>query len=420
MLIVLNKLLWGILSIILISMGLKYTFKFRFLQFNLKKIVKSIYTDTSVLKPLCLSLSGKIGVGSISGVALAIYLGGPGTIFWLWISSFIVAPLSFIEAYLAIKYKEKQNEEFIGGPYSYINKGLNRKKLATTYALLIILAYIIGFLTIQSNTISKLISSVVQINPLVIGIIIAVLTFLIIIKGIKEISLITLFLTPLMTISYIILGLTVVINNIEIIPNIILNIIKEGLNLNCFFNSFIPILIIGIERGIFSNEAGIGAAAIAVASSKSNNAKQQGYGQIFGTYFISLIICTITAIIILTTNYGNLIINNINGIEIANYAFNYHFGQYGEYILILITLVFSFSTIIACYYYGESSLKYICWNISTWWIILLKIITIMLVIYGAIANSLFLWNIVDIFVGLLGLINIYAINKLNHKIKKDY
>ncbi|NLA34011.1 MAG: sodium:alanine symporter family protein, partial [Tenericutes bacterium] len=207
MLIVLNKLLWGILSIILISMGLKYTFKFRFLQFNLKKIVKSIYTDTSVLKPLCLSLSGKIGVGSISGVALAIYLGGPGTIFWLWISSFIVAPLSFIEAYLAIKYKEKQNEEFIGGPYSYINKGLNRKKLATTYALLIILAYIIGFLTIQSNTISKLISSVVQVNPLVIGIIIAVLTFLIIIKGIKEISLITLFLTPLMTISYIILGL---------------------------------------------------------------------------------------------------------------------------------------------------------------------------------------------------------------------
>lgn len=417
MLACLNKLLWGILTIFLIYMGVKYTFKFKFIQFKFKKIVKSLINDKSTFKTLCLSLAGKIGVGSVAGVALAIYIGGPGTIFWIWISTFIVAPFSFLESYLALKYKIRKKDEFIGGPSLYIDKGLNKKKLSIIYALLIIFVYIGGFLTIQSNSISKLLSSLMNINPFIVGVLLAISTFIIIIKGIKEISLITLFLTPLMTISYILLGLIVIFNNYEMIPKIIMHIIAEGLNFNSFFSSFIPVVIIGIERGIFSSEAGIGAAAIAVGSSDSNDLHKQGYSQVFGTYFISLLICTITAIIILTTNYQILTIKNVNGIEIAQYAFNYHFGKFGEHLLFLITFSFCFSTIIAGYYFGESSLKYIYKNLSPKSIFLLKIITIFLLIYGSLANSLFLWNVVDILIALLGLINIYAINGLSHEIK---
>ncbi len=413
----LNKLLWGILSIFLVFMGLKYTFRYNFLQFRVKQIIRSLSKDKNTLKTLCLSLAGRIGVGSIAGVALAIYIGGPGTILWLWISAFIVAPLSFLEAYLAVKYKAKKDQEFLGGPSLYISQGLNKKKLSLIYSFLILLTYIGGFLTIQSNSISRLLSSLIHVNPLTIGVFLALITFIIILKGIKEISIITLFLMPIMTFSYVLLGIIVIIHNYEIIPQIIFNIVTEGLNFQSFFASLIPTIIIGIERGIFSSEAGMGVAAIAVGSSDSDDAFKQGYLQILGTYFISLLICTITAVIILTSNYQALKLENLNGIELAQFAFNYHFGNIGEHLLFLITASFCFSTIIAGYYFGESSLKYIYNYLSSRSIFLLKIITILLLIYGSFANSLFLWNIVDILVALLGLINIYALSKLSNKVK---
>jgi alanine or glycine:cation symporter, AGCS family len=286
----LNKLLWGILSIFLVFMGLKYTFRYNFLQFRVKQIIRSLSKDKNTLKTLCLSLAGRIGVGSIAGVALAIYIGGPGTILWLWISAFIVAPLSFLEAYLAVKYKAKKDQEFLGGPSLYISQGLNKKKLSLIYSFLILLTYIGGFLTIQSNSISRLLSSLIHVNPLTIGVFLALITFIIILKGIKEISIITLFLMPIMTFSYVLLGIIVIIHNYEIIPQIIFNIVTEGLNFQSFFASLIPTIIIGIERGIFSSEAGMGVAAIAVGSSDSDDAFKQGYLQILGTYFISLLI----------------------------------------------------------------------------------------------------------------------------------
>lgn len=423
---IINNKLWILTSMLMIYMGIYFTIKLKGIQFNIIKMIKELFkkenttTGLNSFKTLMLTLAGRIGVGSISGIALAIYLNGPGTIFWIWFISLLSAPLSYCETYLGIKYKEKDNNNnYIGGPSYYIKKGLNKKYLGSVYSTIIIICYIIGFISIQSNTITKGITSISNINPIIIGIIASIITFITIFGGIKEISTATSKIVPIMSLIYLSLAVYIIITNISIIPIIIRTILDNAFNIKSFTGSFLPIMLMGVQRGIFSNEAGIGTGSIAACSGETNNPTSAGYIQMLGIYITSFLICTSTSIIVLTSNYMILDISDPNGIEIATEAFKYHLGNGGNILLIILTLLFAFSTILSGYYYGESSLKYFSKKGNKIFVTLLKIFTCLIILIGSIFSSTIMWKFTDIFISILALINIYAIIKLRRKIKKE-
>lgn len=425
MLNLINKVCWAIATVFLVFSGLYFTFKLKGVQFKFKKMLKSLFEkqEKSEIKPyqtLMMVLAGRIGVGSIAGVALAIYLGGIGSIFWMWMIAFIGASNCFAETVLGILYKEKDEKNiYKGGPSYYIKNGLNNKKLGAAYAFLVIFSYVGGFLSIQSNTITKSINQIVNISPIMVGIIIGIFTSLIIFGGIKRIASTASKIVPFMTIGYIIIAIYICIVNIDVIPKIFFNIIKGAFNLKPFISGFLGTMVIGIQRGIFSNEAGLGTGAIASSTVTTNNASTQGYLQMIGVYITTMLICTSTAVIILTSPYQSLVLSDVNGIEITQAAFTYHLGNVGNYLIFISIILFSFTTILTGYYDGEASLKYFFKEIKKRYLLYLKLATIIILFLGCMISSTTLWTFVDILVALEAIINIYALIMLRKDIIEE-
>lgn len=415
-----NKLLWGLTTIFLILSGIYFSNKLKFLQFNIKRMLKGFKSDenesVSPFKTLMLTLAARIGVGSLAGIALAIYIGGPGTIFWLWISTIIVVPNAYVESFLAVMFHEKRCNKNVGGPSYYIDKGLKNQKLSKLYAILVFVTYIFGFLTIQSNTIAKSFQNFNNSNPLVIGLIVAFIAGATIFKGAKSIINMSSKIMPFIGVFFVVVSGYILITNIEQLPQVIYLIISEAFNIKSLGIGIITPFIIGFQRGIFSNEAGVGSGAIAAATVDNNDARGQGMIQILGIYFTSLILCTLTAFIILLSDYNINVFQNINGIELTQYALRYHLGSFGDIILLITIFVFAFSTIISGYYYGENSIDYLIHNYNSKHYTL-KILTILLLIAGSVIKPKVLWNFVDIGIAIMALINIYAILKLRDKVK---
>lgn len=352
-------------------------------------------------------------MGSISGIALSIVVGGVGSIFWIWVSSFILSIYTYIETKVGIKYREKRNDNNIGGAQIYVEKELKKKRLAKIYSLLIIFTYLIAFIMIQSNTIIISLNNNFKINKILIMFILILLVIICTKKGIQSISKTVSVLVPIMGILYIALGLFITIKYLNTIPNILNNILLESLKMKSIFS--IP-LIVGFQRSIFSNEIGMGATSMVVALSESSDYKSEAKLQLISTYFISLIICTISALIILTTNASIFNSQNINGIEIINYAFVFHFGVIGSYLSSIIILLFAFSTIMTSFYYGETTINYIFNNKKN---TISLIIVIIVIVFSTFSTTENIWSLVDISTALMTLINIYALIKIRKKIKED-
>lgn len=421
---VITSILLSIAVILLLGGGIYFSIKLNFPQLKVLKLFKGFKkdnkTEVSPFRSLMVSLAARVGVGSLAGIALAIYIGGPGTIFWIWIVGIITSINTYCESYLGAKFQERDKEGYKGGPSYYIEKGLNNKKLAVAYAILIIVSYIIGFITIQGNTITTSIHNYYKINPVIIALILTIITAYSIIKGLNRIVNITSKLVPIMGGCYIFLSLIVLILNIEKIPIIIIKIIKDAWNIKKASLGFISTFLIGTQRGVFSTEAGLGTGSIASSCTYSKDKISLGLIQILGIYFTVFIVCTATALIILTSNYDTLIINNINGIELTQYALNFHLGKIGSIVLLLAIILLAYSTIIAGYFYGESSLKYLLKKEKKSLVFLLRIITIILLFIGSLVKATILWNIVDILVEILAIINMYAIIKLRKEIVNDF
>ena len=421
-----NNILWSVATVVLILSGLYFSFKLDFLHLNFKRIFQVIKKDTSnkegisPFSSLMVGLGACIGVGSLAGIALSIYKGGIGTIFWIWISCLLVVPNSLVENTLAVVFHKKCGKNFLGGPSYYIKNGLGRNKLASVYAFLVIVAYIFGFLTIQANTITKSFTNFFNVSELIIGIIIAIISFLIIYKGINRIAKFSSFLIPVMGVVYLIISLYIVIKNINLLPNLLISICQEAFNFKALGWGIFSVILIGIQRGIFSSEAGLGTAAIASGTSNTNLAIKQGIISTIGVYFITFIICTATAFIIITSDYNPSQYIDVNGIEITQNSLNYHLGSFGTLILYFCLITFSFSTIISGYYYGESNLRFLWKNVSQKVLMFLKIFTCILLIIGSCLSSTWLWNFVDILIALLAIINIYAIFSLRFVMIEEY
>lgn len=424
MLKIITDILWSTAIVLLLGGGIYFTIKLGFPQFKLKKMVAGLKNDheqeVSPFKSLTMSLAARIGVGSLAGIALAIYIGGPGTIFWIWITSIFTSVNSFCESYLGAKYQEKDGNAYKGGPAFYIDKGLKNKKLARTYALLIIVSYVVGFLTIQANTITKSMQEYTSLPPILIGIILACISGYIIWKGLDEIVNTTSKMVPVMGGAYLIISLVIIFLNLELLPGMIELIISSAFNIKSATSGILSTFIIGIQRGIFSTEAGLGSGSIASSTSNVKNKIGLGLVQILGIYFTSFIICTSTAFIILMSDYTTINFQDINGIELTQYALNYHLGKFGIIFLIFSIISFAFSTIIAGYYYGESNLKYLVKNLSNKKLNLFKCITVILLIFGSITSPTLLWSIIDILVACLAIINMYSLIKLRKEIIFDY
>ena len=417
----LKNIIWALSSVMIIASGLFFSFKTKFKQLHFKKMFSCFKNQNdkngiNTISSLTMSLAGRIGVGSLAGVALAIYLGGVGSIFWMWVVSLIASANTYVEGVLGVIYKttNKQNINS-GGPFNYIKIGLNYPLLASLYAIILIISYIGGFLTIQTNTIVKVTSTISFLNPFITISIIGIVMGIVIFGGVKKIAKFNLRIVSLMGSLFLSLGLFIIIKNISLIPNIFISIIKGAFNFKSLSGGFLYTLVIGFQRGIFASEAGLGTSSISSAMTNDSEEKQ-GLTQALGIHITTLLVCTITAIIIILTDYNNLIIKDINGIEITQYAFNYHLGSIGNYLLIILAILFSYSTIISGYYYGESGLKFLFPKLKNKHLNIFKILCIIITMLGGIVSPTSLWLFTDISVAILIIINIYASIKLNREI----
>lgn len=416
--------LWSIAIVFLIGGSIYFTWSLSGVQFHFKKMILSLKKTKNVevtpFESLTMALAARVGVGSLAGIALAIHLGGPGSIFWIWITGILTAANTFVESTLSAKYQEKDDQAYKGGPSYYMDKGLNKKNLAKLYAFVLIIAYIFGFITIQSNTIVKSIEEYIHFPSIFIGIFLSLLTGYIIIKGVTRIAHITGKLVPIMGIGYFLLCMIIIIKNMNQIPSIIVKIITSAFDIKSFGIGVLSTFIIGIQRGVFSTEAGLGSGAIASSTTKTEEASTSGLIQVLGIYLTVFVICTLTAFVILTSNYELYPWTNMNGIELTKHALTYHLGSLGNIVLLFSILTFAYSTIISGYYYGESSLKYLLKNPSNNAIWLLKGLTLLLIIFGSFASPTFLWDSVDMFVAILAILNMYSLFSLRKIIKKEW
>lgn len=405
---VLLSIVWYIASVIIMYSSAKFSFKYRFKQIRIREFIRAIKSKSknkiSPLSSLSISLAAKIGVGSLSGVALAIYYGGLGSIFWLIVISLIVSINTYVECILGIKYRDKVNGKYVGGPSYYIRKCLGNKKLSIIYSILVIIAYSGLFLSVQSNTIVASLSYF-NIKSIYVMVFLFISTLIVILKGELGVARVNSKLVPGMIVAYALMGGYIVVIKHDMIFSLILQVIKEAFNIR----SIIPVFLIGMQRAIFITESSLGTSAIS-ASLCDNEGNNQAMLEVLGIHITTFIVALTTFLIIATSNYSALNLENINGIELVIMAFNYHFGAIGSLNLSLITVLFAFSTIISSYYFGESNLENITSNKKVK--IIFKVVFMIVLVVSCYIRAEILWNLTDYLIAILVIINVVSILKI--------
>ena len=418
----LEHIIWSYLAIpILLFVSLIFTFYFQGVQFRFKKMIqcltkKSSNSSVSSFQSFTMALAARVGVGSLAGVALGIYIGGPGSVFWMWISALITAAASFVESTLAQLYKKRDGDIYIGGPAYYIEYGMHQKGFAVIYAFIIVLTYTFGFSAIQANTIATSFRDVLSIPPLLTGVGLALITSMIIFGGASTIAKMTSKIVPIMALFYIGIGLFVMITHFDYIPTFFMTIFQDAFQPSPLIGGTVMYtIIIGIKRGVFSNEAGMGSGAHAAAVTNSDNPTDQGYIQSFGVYVTTLFICTITAFLIMVTDAVEVGTTHSNGIELTQYALTELFGPIGGIILAISIFFFAFSTILTGYFYGECNVKYLCKNEKILYPV--RMIVLIVILISSIGSASLIWSLVDLGVALTATINVMALCYLAKEVK---
>jgi len=377
--------------------------------------------DISSFESLMTALSATVGTGNIAGVATAIFLGGPGAIFWMWITAIFGMATKYAEAFLAIKYREKNlNGEYVGGPMYYIKNGLSQKfsYLAYFFALFgMIAAFGIGN-GVQSNSVAQVVTNEFEIDKLTVGIVIAFLVTLVILGGIKSIGKTASKLVPIMSLIYIIGGLYIIVINYNQIPTIFFMIIESAFTGTAASGGFAGATIwmairFGVSRGVFSNEAGLGSSPIAHAAARTNSPIKQGSVSMLEPLIDTIIVCTITAFVILLSQSW---LSGVNGAALTSNAYEQGLPSFGKYIVIFGLVLFAFSTIIGWSYYGEKCAEFIFGNriimpYRIFWIIIIPV--------GAVIELNLVWLIADIMNALMALPNLIALVLLSPIVFKE-
>lgn len=428
-----NNLYAYILIPLLVFAGLYFTIKTRFVQFRLLKDACQSLTEkaekgkVSSFKSLMISTASKIGVGHIAGISSAIMIGGPGSVFWMWIMAILGSASAFIESTLAQVYKVKdKNGGFRGGPAYYMQKTLNKKWLGILFSCLLIAGYAYGFNALQSFQLSSALTPYIEnyknsVYPAIVGLILVVFTALVIWGGTYRIGFISVYIVPVMSIIYISLSLYISIKNFEKFPQIISLIFKEAFDFKAMLGAFFykSALMMGTKRGLFSNEAGMGSAPNAAATADVLHPVNQGLAQILSVFIDTLLICTATANIVLFS--GADLNSGLDDIPFVQEAVKCQVGPVGVHLIAFSIFAFAFTSIIGNYCYAETNVIFI--KNSKILLSIFRITCLITVFLGANADARTVWNIADFLMGLMAVVNIVVILKIGNiaiKALKDY
>ncbi|GAB2913829.1 alanine/glycine:cation symporter family protein [Rheinheimera gaetbuli] len=439
----LNGIIWSPALIYLcLGAGLFYSILTRFAQVrHFKEMCKLLLNNTesdkgiSSFQALAVSLSGRVGVGNIAGVAAAIGFGGPGAIFWMWVVAFLGASTAYVESTLGQLYKVEENGQYRGGPAYYFERCLGWKWLGILFAISAIIGCGIFLPGVQANAVGNAVTQVFGDGNMVVtsfgevgthklialAVILIVLAF-IIFGGIKRIAHFTQIVVPFMALGYIVLALIVVFLNLDKVPGVFSLILSDAFTAQAGFGAAIGW---GVKRGIYSNEAGQGTGPHAAAAAEVDHPAQQGLVQAFSVYVDTLFVCTATALMILITQQynvvgelpaGQFIVQNVDAAtEIGSAAFTQMalfsvFGNFGQLFVGLALFFFAFTTILAYYYITETNVAYLnrIFN-NKLPSLVFKILLMFMVAYGTVNNAGYIWNIGDIGVGLMAWVNVLGI-----------
>ncbi|WP_096185953.1 alanine/glycine:cation symporter family protein [Evansella halocellulosilytica] len=413
-----NDVVWGVPMLILImGTGIYLTFRLAFLQFRtLPYALKLAFSprsqdkkskgDITHFQALTTALAATIGTGNIAGVATAVVLGGPGAVFWMWISALFGMATKYAEAVLAVKYRvQNKNGEFSGGPMYYIEKGLKLKWLAVLFAIFgALAAFGIGNV-VQSNSVSDALSASFNVPSWVTGLVLMVLAGLVILGGIKAIGRVTAYFVPVMALFYIIAGLVIIVTNWELVPAAVSLIFTDAFTGQAAAGGAIGAVIRwGVARGVFSNEAGLGSAPIAAAAAKTDYPGRQALVSMTQVFIDTIVVCSITGIAIVM---GDLYTGGaLRGADLTSSTFEFFLGGTGATIVAVGLTFFAFSTILGWSYYGEKCFGYL---FKEEYVKYYRFLFVILIFAGAIGKIDVVWGFADIMNGLMAVPNLIGL-----------
>lgn len=422
-----NDIVWNPgLVVLLLLAGLYFSVRTRMVQVRrFWLMLKSLFgkkrgsEGISSFEAFCIALSGRVGTGNIVGVATAIAYGGPGAVFWMWVVAFFGASTAFVESTLAQMYKFRHSSGFRGGPFSFIEEGLGLRWLGVVFAVITIVSCGFCLTMVQSNGVSMTMQNAFPVSPLVSGIVLAVLLGIVIMGGVKRIARVASIVTPFMALGYIIMALVVVGFHISEVPAVLGSIAKGAFGADPICGGIIGSTIaMGVKRGIFSNEAGQGTGAIVSGAADVEYPAQQGLAQSFSVYVDTLFVCTATALMILTSGTYNIIDSSTGNMLLANapeLGSNYAgftqsavdtvFAGFGSKFVSVAMVFFVYSTVMAYYFYSESSIIYLFRGKNQrrekLVIRIFQILMLVFVVIGAMREADVAWQFGDIGVGLM-------------------
>lgn len=422
-----GSIVWGPpMLVLLVGTGLFLTFRLGFYSFKALPYALSLafsknqdqksQGDVSHFQALMTALAATIGTGNIAGVATAVALGGPGAVFWMWITALVGLATKYSEAILAVKYRIVDDRgEMAGGPMYFLERGLGMKWLGVLFAIFGALAgFGIGNM-VQSNSVADAIKNTFGVPTVASGIVLAVLTALVILGGIKSIGRVTGLLVPIMAVFYILGGLIIILMNIGQLPAAIALIIKSAFTGQAAVGGFAGSTVMmalryGVARGVFSNEAGLGSAPIAAAAAKTDHPGRQALVSMTGTFLDTIVVCSITGLVLAMTNawsYVNPATGKaLTGAPLTTLAFETGLPGVGKYIVAIGIILFAYSTILGWAYYGEKCAEYL---LGTKVLLPYRWLWVIAVFIGTAVQLPFVWNLADVLNGLMAVPNLIGL-----------
>ena len=422
---------WILVALLIIT-GLYFSFRTKFVQIRLLPESLKVISEKkhsggiSSFQALMISTASRVGTGNIIGVALAIGTGGPGAVFWMWLFAIIGSASAFIESTLAQIYKTKDGDGFRGGPAYYIQTALKSRPLGILFSVFLIACFAFGFNALQAFNIGDSLKYYFphysnSIIPVVLGAVLAILTGIVIYGGVKRIGFITSGIVPVMALIYICLGLFITIKNINLLPGVFKDIFTQAFDFKAIFGGGVgaftsSCIMQGIKRGLFSNEAGMGSAPNAAATADVDHPVKQGLVQMFSVFIDTIFICSTTAMILLCSGVSEGV-----GIQYVQNAVRANFGELGIHFISIAIFLFAFSSLIGNYCYAEANIKFIKDNK-----IVLNIFRLCCLVTIFIGTQLSLdtaWNLADLLMGFMAIVNIIAIlilGNISIKCLNDY
>lgn len=422
-----------LLILVLFSIGLYFSYKIRFTHIRQMRHIFALLVEQagfgkhrqkriSSFATFCIPLASRIGAGNFAGVGIAISLGGVGAVFWMWVIAIIGAASCLIENTLAQAYKRKSRDgRFMGGPAFYIAFGLKARKMALLFSVLMVISYGLIFNLAQSNTIAGVMEVAFSMSRMSVGINLAVFTGVIIFGSLSGVLKITQVLFPIASCAYLIIAIVIMVMNYQQIIPMLLQIVEEALGFKqVSAGTFGMMIVQGIKRGVFSNEAGMGSTPNAGAMAYVSHPVKQGFIQALGVLTTTLVLSTATAFIILVSQI-NYISPELTGIDLIYSAMDKNLGEQGGGVIALLIFVFVYSTVVVNYFYGETNIKYL--TSSNVVLTGFRFFVLLVIILGAVLPLGFVWQVVDFFVAILAFINIWALislRKVALKLFKNY